>query len=319
MAPPPSAFSRIVDQPGETELVTGLIKPESAQERSILLVKKISELKERINSARDNPEIKVSIVPTMGYFHEGHLSLMRAARAESDLVVVSIFVNPIQFGPVEDLATYPQDVERDLGMASKEGVDLVFNPAEKDMYPEGFETFVEVGSVAEGLCGQGRPGHFRGVATVVAKLFNIVRPDVAYFGQKDVQQAAVIRRMASDLDFGVEIRICPIVREPDGLALSSRNSCMSDEERAQAPALYNALILASELLENGEVDSAKIRRAMRRAIGQNYLLEFEYARIVDPVTLKPVVSIDREVMAAVAASAGQARLIDNMLIKPVRR
>ncbi|MHB9112444.1 MAG: pantoate--beta-alanine ligase [Thermoleophilia bacterium] len=285
----------------------------------MLITEKITEVRKRIAAARTSPEFVVSLVPTMGFFHDGHLSLMRAARAESDLLVVSIFVNPAQFGPAEDLEAYPRDLQRDLDLASQEGVDLIFSPAETEMYPEGLETYIEVGSVAEGLCGQGRPGHFRGVATVVAKLFNIVRPDVAYFGQKDAQQAAVIRRMVTDLDFATEIRICPIVREHDGLAMSSRNSYMTDEERTQAPALYNALVLAKEFVESGETDAAKIRRAMRRAIGQNYLLEFEYARIVDPDDMQPVATIDRQVLAAVAARAGKARLIDNMLIDPLRR
>lgn len=294
-------------------------KQAGAGGRLILVTEKITEVRERIAAARTSPEIVVSLVPTMGFFHEGHLSLMRAARAESDLLVVSIFVNPAQFGPEEDLEAYPRDLQRDLDLAAQEGVDLVFNPAGTEMYPEGFDTYIEVGEVAEGLCGQGRPGHFRGVATVVAKLFNIVRPDLAYFGQKDVQQAAVIRHMAADLDFATEIRVSPIVREPDGLAMSSRNSYLTEEEREQAPALYNALLRAKELVAGGESDAAKIRWAMRRMIGQNYLLEFEYARIVDPDDMKPVATIDRKVLAAVAARAGNARLIDNMLIDPLRR
>lgn len=296
-----------------------LKEPSGADGQSILITEKINEVRERIAAARTSPEIVVSLVPTMGSFHEGHLSLIRAARAESDLLVVSIFVNPAQFGPEEDLEAYPRDLQRDLDLASQEGVDMVFSPSETEMYPEGFETYVEVGSIADGLCGQGRPGHFKGVATVVAKLFNIVRPDLAYFGQKDAQQATVIRRMAADLDFATEIRVCPIVRESDGLAMSSRNSYLTEDVRAQAPALYSALVLARESVENGETDAAKIRRAMRRAIGQNYLLEFEYARIVDPDDLKPVATIDRKVLAAVAARAGKARLIDNMLIDPLRR
>jgi len=286
----------------------------------LLVTEEISEVRDRIDAARikagAGARTIVSLVPTMGFFHEGHLSLMRAARAESDLVVVSIFVNPAQFGPEEDLAAYPRDMDGDIGLAGQEGVDIVFCPAEAEMYPEGFETYVDVGGTADGLCGQGRPGHFRGVATVVAKLFNIVRPDLAYFGQKDAQQAAVIRRMAADLDFRTEIRVCPIVREADGLAMSSRNSYLTEAERAQATALYESLLAARESVEKGQVDAARIRRAMRRTIGQNYLLEFEYARIVDPVTMVPVATVDREVLAAVAARAGKARLIDNMLIKP---
>lgn len=296
-----------------------VLKGPSGADGQSILITEINEVRERIAAARTSPEIVVSLVPTMGSFHEGHLSLIRAARAESDLLVVSIFVNPAQFGPEEDLEAYPRDLQRDLDLASQEGVDMVFSPSETEMYPEGFETYVEVGAIADGLCGQGRPGHFKGVATVVAKLFNIVRPDLAYFGQKDAQQAAVIRRMAADLDFATEIRVCPIIRESDGLAMSSRNFYLTEDVRAQAPALYNALVLARESVGNGETDAAKIRRAMRRAIGQNYLLEFEYARIVDPDDLKPVATIDRKVLAAVAARAGKARLIDNMLIDPLRR
>lgn len=276
----------------------------------------IAAVREQVAQARDRGQVPVGLVPTMGYFHEGHLSLMRKAREECGFVVVSIYVNPIQFDPAEDLKTYPSDFDRDLKLASAEGANLVFHPSDKEMYPEGFDTRVEPGSVAEGLCGQARPGHFRGVATIVAKLFNIVGPDRAYFGQKDAQQAAVIRRMAADLDFSIDIRVCPTVREDDGLAMSSRNTFLVDEERAQAPLLYQALTAARDALARGETNASKLRRVMRRTIGQNYLVELEYARIVDPVTMEPVARVDREVLAAVAARIGRARLIDNLLISP---
>lgn len=276
----------------------------------------ITEVRQQVARARDRGQLPVGLVPTMGYFHEGHLSLMRKARQECGFVVVSIFVNPIQFDPAEDLKAYPNDFDRDLRLAADEGVDLIFHPADEEMYPEGFETHVEPGSISEGLCGQARPGHFRGVATIVAKLFNIVGPDRAYFGQKDAQQAAVIRRMADDLDFGIDIRVCPTVREPDGLAMSSRNSYLTAEERAQAPILYQALTAAREALAAGEANASKIRRIVKRTIGQNFLVELEYVRIVDPVNMEPMAEIDREALVAVAVRIGRARLIDNLLISP---
>jgi len=280
------------------------------------VVSTITEVRDRVAGARAGAGATVGLVPTMGSFHEGHLSLMRAARRESDFVIVSIFVNPAQFAPGEDLENYPRDPERDRQLAAGEGVDLLFIPETAEIYPEGFETFVEPGSVAEGLCGRNRPGHFRGVATVVAKLFNIIGPDRAYFGQKDAQQAAVVRRMAADLDFAVEVKVCPTVREQDGLAMSSRNVYLTDEERAQAPLVYQALVAAREALAGGQRDASKLRRLMRRAIGQNYMVELEYARIVDPVTMQSVQIVEGEVLAAIAARIGKARLIDNMLIAP---
>ena len=265
---------------------------------------------------RRRPDVAVGLVPTMGFFHEGHLSLMRAARDDCGYVVTSIFVNPAQFGPAEDLNAYPRDLERDLKMAAAAGTDLVFAPDPDEIYPPGHDTSVEPGRVAEGLCGQSRPGHFRGVATVVAKLFNIVKPDRAYFGQKDAQQVAVIKRMVADLDFDIEIRVCPTAREADGLAMSSRNSYLTEEERGQATALFRALSAAKDAVAHGERDAAKIRRLMRRIIGQNFLVEFEYVRLVDPETMEPVSVIDRQILAVVAARVGRARLIDNILITP---
>lgn len=276
----------------------------------------IADVRSRVAGFRKKRSARVGFVPTMGFFHEGHLSLMRAARSASGLVVVSIFVNPRQFGADEDLESYPRDFDRDLALAGAEGVDLVFTPSPEEMYPEGYETTIDAGSVAAGLCGQDRPGHFQAVATVVAKFFNIIRPDTAWFGQKDAQQVAVIKRMAQDLDYDVEIGVCPIAREDDGLAMSSRNSYLKSEEREQATVLYRALTEAGRKVAAGETSASRIRRLMRKTIAANYLVELEYARVVDPVTMQPVQEIHGEVLAAVAARVGRARLIDNMILKP---
>ena len=205
---------------------------------ALQVARTIPAVRSQITSARLLPANSVGLVPTMGFFHEGHLSLMRAAREECDFVVVSIFVNPTQFGPSEDLAAYPRDIDRDLALASEAGVDLIFAPEAGEMYPSGHATTVEPGDIAEDLCGRSRPGHFRGVATVVTKLFNIIRPDVAYFGQKDAQQAAVVRQLVRDLDFDIDIRVCPTVREADGLAMSSRNVLSDRRKNASRPLLY---------------------------------------------------------------------------------
>lgn len=274
----------------------------------------IVDVRSRLAAFRTGQGGAVALVPTMGFFHEGHLSLMRAARSRCDMVVVSIFVNPTQFGPAEDLDEYPRDLDSDLQMAAAEAVDLVFAPNAEEMYPPGHETSIDVGSVAEGLCGRSRPGHFQGVATVVAKLFNIVGPDEACFGQKDAQQVAVIKQMVRDLDFDVKIMVCPTVREADGLALSSRNSYLSAEERDQAVALYHALEQAREQVQAGETSASRIRRHMRRSVGANYLVDLEYARIVDAETMHPVEEIKGEALALVAARVGSIRLIDNMLL-----
>lgn len=280
------------------------------------LLHSISDTRRRLDSLRRQGRGPVALVPTMGFFHEGHLSIMRAARAEADLVVVSMFVNPIQFGPAEDYDVYPRDFDRDIEKAAAAGVDMIFAPDATDMYPFGHETLVKPGGTAAGLCGQSRPDHFTGVATVVAKLFNIVQPDYAYFGQKDAQQVAVIRRMAKDLDFGVDIRVCPVVRESDGLAMSSRNTFLSGEEREQATALYRALEYAREGVATGETSVARLRRRMRKDIAANYLVELEYVRIVNPRTMEPVAEVSTPALAAVAAKVGNVRLIDNMLLSP---
>ena len=260
----------------------------------------------------------IGLVPTMGYLHEGHLSLLRAARAECDAVVMSLFVNPTQFGPGEDLDRYPRDEERDLRLAAEAGADFVWAPAVEEVYPDGFATHVEVaGGLADVLCGDPSrrgPEHFRGVATVVAKLFNVVGPDVAYFGQKDAQQVAVIRRMARDLDFPVRIQALPIVREPDGLAMSSRNAYLDPRARKQATALSRALFTAVEVAPSSGLAAAlEAARAELRAAG----IEPEYLEARDPEDLSPIAELgDRPVLIAMAARVGGARLIDNVLIQP---
>lgn len=276
----------------------------------------IVDVRGAVASARSRTGIQVGFVPTMGSFHEGHLSLMRSARSECDFVVVSIFVNPIQFGAGEDFDSYPRDFERDIKLAAQQGADMIFAPRSAVMYPPGNETRIDVGSLDNALCGKNRPGHFQGVATVVAKFFNIIGPDLAYFGQKDAQQVAVIRKMALDLDFDIEIRVCPIVRDKDGLAMSSRNSYLTSEDREQASVLYRALTSACEAVARGETRAKKIKRLMKRTMGEHFKVEYEYARIVDPQTMTSIDIIDGKVLAAVAAQVGKTRLIDNMFLVP---
>lgn len=275
----------------------------------------VGDLRRRVEEYRQRPDASmVGLVPTMGCFHEGHLRLMRAARRECGLVVVSLFVNPAQFGPGEDFEAYPRDRERDLSLAAAERVDIVFTPAVAEVYPPGHDTVVEAGQVAESLCGAARPGHFRGVATVVAKLFNMTAPDIAYFGQKDAQQVAVIRQIARDLDFDVTVRACPTVREPDGLAMSSRNTYLSPAERRQAVVLYEALCRAREAAGRGENDAGRIREIIRETVSTRPLVELEYAEVVDPDSMEPVAAAGPGTMIALAARAGRARLIDNMIL-----
>jgi len=257
----------------------------------------------------------IGFVPTMGYLHEGHLSLMRQAKKHTDVVVMSIFVNPIQFGKDEDFDKYPRDFSRDEELARSAGVDVVFCPQVKDMYPEGYSTYVDVQGLTEGLCGTSRPGHFRGVATVVTKLFCIVKPDIAYFGQKDAQQAFVIRKMARDLNMDVEIKVLPTVREKDGLAMSSRNTYLSRVEREEATLLYQALKKAEALIDSGETDAKKIIKAMDETIRHSPSVKMEYMAVVDTKRLKPVQIISGEVLIALAAHVGKTRLIDNIIKK----
>jgi len=257
----------------------------------------------------------VGLVPTMGFFHEGHLSLMRRARAEFGLVVVSLFVNPTQFGPGEDLAAYPRDFERDCALASAEGVDVMFAPEAGEMYAADHATFVDVERITRHLCGASRPGHFRGVATVVAKLFHICQPQRAYFGLKDYQQVRVIETMIRDLNFDVELVRCPIVREPDGVAMSSRNSYLSVEERRAATILRRSLVAAGKRIEHGERDGAAIARQLREAIQTEPRACVGYAEVVDAESLEPLGRIDRAALLAVAVRIGRARLIDNLVVE----
>jgi pantoate--beta-alanine ligase len=256
---------------------------------------------------------RIGFVPTMGALHDGHLSLMRQARLDNDVVVISIFVNPIQFVQGEDYDTYPRNFSKDEELAKKVGVDIIFYPEVNEMYPEKLLTFVDVEKLTEGLCGRFRPGHFKGVTTVVAKLFNIVKPHIAYFGQKDYQQAIVIKRMIEDLNFDLEIVIMPIIRDKDGLALSSRNAYLNDKERKAATILYKSLQQAKKLLDSGEKQPDKIITSMNNLINTEKLAKTQYIEIVDSKTLKPVKIIEKEVLIAIAVKIGKARLIDNVL------
>ncbi len=253
----------------------------------------------------------VGFVPTMGYLHEGHLSLVRRARQENDRVVVSIFVNPTQFGPNEDYNRYPRDLKRDMELLEPIGVDAVFHPTVEEMYPAGYKTYVEVEEITERLCGASRPGHFRGVCTVCTKLFNIVRPHRAYFGKKDFQQLVVIKNMVRDLNMGMEIVPVPIVREPDGLAMSSRNTYLNPEERKAATCLYRALKEAARLYEEGERSARVIRDAAVKVIEAEPLARIDYVEVVDPETFLPVEEVSEGTLVALAVFVGPARLIDN--------
>jgi len=264
--------------------------------------------------ARQRVKGSLGFVPTMGYLHEGHLSLVRRAREENNAVAVSIFVNPTQFGPTEDLARYPRDPERDLALLEKEKVDLVFMPSAEDMYPEGFSSWVEVERVSERLEGVVRPGHFRGVATVVAKLFNIVQPTKAYFGQKDAQQAVVIKRMVADLNMNLEVVVAPTVREPDGLAMSSRNIYLNPEERQAALVLWKSFNLAQQLWSQGECKADSLRQQMAVFIQKEPLARIDYISIADPQTLKELMEINRPALVSLAVYIGKTRLIDNIIL-----
>ena len=274
-----------------------------------------AELREALEPARRDGK-SIGLVPTMGYLHDGHASLLDAARRDCDVVVLSLFVNPAQFGPGEDLERYPRDRERDVAVAESAGVDLIYAPSVEEVYPEGFDTTVAVGDLTEVLCGDPAsrgPEHFRGVTTVVAKLFNTVAPDVAYFGQKDAQQAVVIRRMTRDLDFPVRIEVLPIVREPDGLALSSRNAYLEPDERERALALSQALRAAQEAAAPGDTTDAALDAA--RWVLDKATLEPEYLEARDAESLEPIESFNgRPVLLAVAAQVGRTRLIDNVVI-----
>jgi len=275
------------------------------------LVHTVSEMKKLSNEDLKSGK-KIGFVPTMGYLHKGHLSLVEAARKENDIVVVSIFVNPTQFGPNEDYSRYPRDLEHDLRLLEPFGVDYVFVPSVEEMYPPLYSVYVEETELSKYLCGASRPGHFRGVCTVVAKLFNIVKPTRAYFGQKDAQQFRVLRRMVENLNMDVEMIEMPIVREEDGLAMSSRNVYLNEDERKEATRLYKSLLRAKELIDSGERDVQKIKQEMFKVL-EHPLLRIDYVEIVDEKTLRPVDKIESKIIIALAVFVGKARLIDNMI------
>jgi pantoate--beta-alanine ligase len=268
-----------------------------------------------IKALRQKLSGTVGFVPTMGYLHEGHLALVKQARVENSAVIVSIYVNPTQFGPREDFGAYPRELNRDLKLLREEGVDIVFVPSDEEMYPPEFSSWVDVEKVTERLEGASRPGHFRGVATVVAKLFNIVQPSRAYFGQKDAQQVVVIKRMVADLNMGIEVVVVPTVRESDGLAMSSRNIYLSPGERQAATILFKALTLARQLSQGGGKDAGKIRRQMTSLIQKEPLARIDYVSIADAETLEELNLIDRPALASLAVRIGKTRLIDNMLLE----
>ena len=277
------------------------------------IIKTISEMRDYSRELRQAGET-IGFAPTMGYLHEGHISLFEAAKSQNTKAVVSIFVNPAQFGPAEDLSTYPRDIEGDLKKCEMASVDAVFIPEAREMYPDAYSTYVDVSGVAAVMEGARRPGHFRGVTTVVAKLFNIVMPDRAYFGQKDYQQTVVVRRMAQDLNMSTEIVVLPTVREPDGLAMSSRNAYLSPKERAAALTIYRALSSARNLYDAGERNADALINKIRETVKDEPLVDLEYAEAADAETLSPLGEIDGKAVLAVAARVGKTRLIDNVLL-----
>ena len=276
-----------------------------------LLVDAVAGLRSACEDAR-RAGSRVGLVPTMGYLHDGHRSLMQAARGATDFVVVTIFVNPLQFGPGEDLDRYPRDLEGDMRVCAEEGVDLAFTASVSEMYPQPVKTTVHVAGLTADLCGRSRPTHFDGVTTLVAKLFSIVGPCSAFFGRKDAQQLAVVTRMASDLSIPVDVVGCPLVREPDGLALSSRNAYLTHDERAAAPVLFAALRVAAEAAGDGERDAAVIARLLRETVATRPGGELEYAEVRDAAEITPIARVEGEVLLAVAARLGETRLIDNL-------
>lgn len=278
------------------------------------IISKIQEMQKESDALRQAGKI-IGFVPTMGYFHEGHLSLIRLAKLRADVVVLSIFVNPTQFGPNEDFDRYPRDFERDEQLARREGVDILFCPSVEEMYPSGYCTWVNVEKLTETLCGASRPGHFRGVTTVCTKLFLAVKPHFAVFGQKDAQQAIVIRRMVKDLNFGIDIIVAPIVREPDGLAMSSRNLYLSPEEKMSALVIPQSLRLAENMVKEGERQVHRIISAMQEKISTQPQVQIDYIAIVHPETLEPLQQIASEALIAIAAYVGKARLIDNTIVR----
>jgi len=279
----------------------------------MITVEGITQMRGVSRKAREEGKL-IALVPTMGFFHEGHLSLIRKARKVGDLVVVSSFVNPSQFGPREDYGAYPREPERDRTLAEENGTDVLFSPSVEEMYPQGYSTWVEVEGLTEVLCGRSRPGHFWGVTTVVTKLFHIVQPHYAIFGQKDYQQAQVIKRMADDLNFDLRVLVKPTVREPDGLAMSSRNLYLIPAERKDAVILYRSLLRAQELVQDGERDAGRISDVIRKMIANVKRAEINYVSIVDGENLRPISQLKGKVLFALAVKIGKARLIDNILL-----
>lgn len=277
------------------------------------IVATVNEVREQVKKWRAEG-LRVGLVPTMGYLHEGHKSLIDKAVEENDRVVVSVFVNPIQFGPKEDLATYPRDLERDAALCEAAGASLIFHPEPENMYEEDFCTHIDMSGLTEGLCGKTRPTHFRGVCTVVGKLFNIVQPDRAYFGQKDAQQLAVICRMVRDLNFDIEIVGCPIIREEDGLAKSSRNTYLSPEERQASTILHKALTEGEEMIRSGEKTADVIKKAIRDRIESEPLAKVDYVEVVSFDTMQEIATVQGKVLTAVAVYIGKTRLIDNFIV-----
>lgn len=278
------------------------------------VVHKISEVREIVNKWK-REGLSVGLVPTMGYLHEGHQSLIKKAVEQNDRVVVSVFVNPMQFGENEDLASYPRDLEKDTKLCEETGANLIFNPTPEEMYPEGFCSYVDMNSLTKELCGKSRPIHFRGVMTVVSKLFNIVTPNKAYFGMKDAQQLLIIKRIVKDLSFGIEIVGCPIVREEDGLAKSSRNTYLNEEERKAALILYKTINLGKKLLEEGERDSSVLLAKMKDNINKEPLAKIDYVEAVDIEKIEKVNKIEDTVLVAIAIYIGKTRLIDNFVFE----
>ncbi len=279
------------------------------------VVESIKGMQDLSESLRRQGKV-IAFVPTMGYFHKGHLKLFEEGGKRGDVLVVSLFVNPIQFGKGEDFETYPRDFERDKGLAEEAGVDVLFTPSAEEMYPEGFQTYVTVERVTKNLCGAFRPGHFKGVTTVVAKLFNIVKPHIAIFGEKDYQQLVTVRRMVKDLNMDVEVVGVPTVREDDGLAMSSRNTYLSHEERKAATLLYRALKEGERLYREGERNGRNIVKAVESVLRRESLIRIEYVKVCDPETIEDLETIEERALLALAARIGKARLIDNLLLSP---
>ena len=280
------------------------------------LISDIQAMSEQIDRWRKQ-NLSIGFVPTMGYLHEGHLSLVKAAK-ENDKVVLSIFVNPMQFGPKEDLASYPRDLKRDTKLCEENGVDIIFSPTAEQMYPQNFSTYVDMNSISDKLCGASRKGHFRGVCTVLMKLFNIVRPHNVYFGQKDAQQCAVVKHMIEDLNLNLKLKICPIVREEDKLAKSSRNVYLNEKERKAALVLSKAIFLGENLVKNGQRNPKIIIEEMKKELLKEKLAEIDYVSLVHPKTMQELEWIENEVLGAIAVFIGKTRLIDNFLIQELQ-